>query len=61
MPTTLDNISLLCLMLDNFCTEHTLSPASADDMLMEEGLTDYQKTWLATYVDMWVIEETSYE
>jgi hypothetical protein len=39
--------------LTAFCAQEGLTPASADEMLMEEGLTDVQRRWLTAFCLYW--------
>ena len=36
-----------------FCRTHDLPYISADELILREGLTDYQFAWLDSYLTLW--------
>lgn len=43
----------LCAELEAFCAQQGLKPESADEMLMQEGLSVMQRNWLAAFCERW--------
>jgi len=50
-------LTILSDLLTKFCEDEELKPESADEMLCNTELTDYQKNWLDHYIFLWDITQ----
>ena len=44
---------LLGDLLVNFCKLQRLELQSADDILYDQDVTDFQRNWLLSYIELW--------
>ncbi len=49
----MDALDLLSDLLVKFCKLQNLELQSADDILYSQNVTDYQRNWLLSYIELW--------
>ena len=49
----MDALDLLSDLLVKFCKSQNLELQSADDILYSQTVTDYQRNWLLSYIELW--------
>ena len=50
------NEGMLGKMLENFCEEQGLTLASADEVMLDNNINEFQQNWLTAFIEMWEIE-----
>tara|TARA_B100000131_G_scaffold271161_1_gene271355 strand:+ start:41 stop:214 length:174 start_codon:yes stop_codon:yes gene_type:complete len=46
-------LDLLSDLLETWCNSQNLELQSADDILYSQTVTDYQRNWLLSYIELW--------
>ncbi len=49
----MNSLELLGDLLINFCKLQELELQSADDILYDQDVTEYQRNWLLSYIELW--------